>query len=114
VNIGIFGYGQMGAAMAPALAAAGHRVVAYDIDPVRQDLAMRAGIARDAHEVAAQDVVIFALRGPGDVRTAAAQHFNKGALVIDTTSIDPQSAIDTARRRRSGAGCFCSVATRRP
>lgn len=83
--------------MAPILSSHGHRVVAYDIDSIRHELAMRAGFARDADDVASQEIVIFALRGPSDVRAVAAQRFAAGALAIDTTSIDPQTAIDASR-----------------
>ena len=83
--------------MAPILAGSAHTIVAYDIDPVRAGLAKRAGYWAEATDVASQEVVIFALRGPTDVRAVAAERFKAGGLVIDTTSIDPQTAIEAAR-----------------
>jgi len=96
-TIGIVGYGQMGAAMAPQLAKMVDRVIATDIDATRREAARTAGYLAEPREVASAPVVILALRGPDDVRTATLGRFGSGQLVIDTTSIDPATAIAAAR-----------------
>ncbi|MGH6725938.1 MAG: NAD(P)-dependent oxidoreductase [Pseudolabrys sp.] len=60
-TIGVIGLGIMGAAFAENLAAAGWRVIGYDISAARRRAAQRAGvkIARDAAELAAQASVIL-------------------------------------------------------
>ena len=101
-DIGFIGLGNMGGPMAANLAAAGHAVSAFDIDPDALEKARQAGAAAAASvadAAAGREAVITMLpagahvsevyRGEGGVLSAAAP----GALLIDCSTID----VDTAR-----------------
>ena len=103
-QIGLIGYGKMGAAMALPLAESGHDVIGTDIDDQRRALAKAQGHLAEPRTVSSREIVILALRGPADVRAVTEGDFTSGQLVIDTTSIDPATAVDVAQRlRRRGA-----------
>ena len=74
-SVGVVGIGIMGGAFARNLAAAGWRVIGYDIDPKVCRAAARAGveIAKDAGEVAAKaPVIITSLPHPGALHDTVA------------------------------------------
>ena len=67
--VGFIGLGRMGAPMAARIAAAGHRVVGYDILPAKRQLAI-TGISHcvsPAEVAAGADVIVTSLPGPGEV-----------------------------------------------
>src|SRR5215510_10196431 len=73
--VGVIGLGIMGGAYARHLAAAGWRVVGFDIDPARRKEAARAGVevAKDAKAVAADvPVIITSLPSPKALATTVA------------------------------------------
>ncbi|MDE2577219.1 MAG: 3-hydroxyisobutyrate dehydrogenase [Hyphomicrobiales bacterium] len=92
------GLGNMGGPMAANLAAAGHRVAAFDLAPALRAAAVSAGCigaesARAA--VAGADVVVTMLPAGKHVRAVWAEiapHVKKGALMIDSSTVDVESA----------------------
>jgi 3-hydroxyisobutyrate dehydrogenase len=71
--IGVLGLGRMGLPIAARLAAAGHAIVGFDVDPARRALAEERGVrtATDAGAVASSaDVLVTVLPGPLELRAA--------------------------------------------
>jgi 3-hydroxyisobutyrate dehydrogenase len=102
-HIAFLGVGAMGLGMASNLAKSGQRVVAYDPSPDAAERARARGceIAGAAAEaVAGADVVITMLPAAAQVRQAYAAaivpHAAAGALVIDCSTIDVESARQVA------------------
>ncbi len=106
-QLGIIGYGQMGAAMAPLLGA--HReLVVYDVDQARLDIARSAGtrVASDVARCAASEVLILALPGPREVREVLRNLGRPGQLIIDTTSLDAATAQCAERLLSRRGACY--------
>ena len=98
-SIAFIGLGNMGAGMAANLAKAGHAVQAFDLSAAALDRAAAGGCvkaASAAQAVAAADTVITMLPAGGAVRTVWANeivpHAKPGALAIDCSTIDVESA----------------------
>jgi len=100
-TIGFIGLGNMGAPMAANLAKAGHRVSGFDIVAGRAAaLAAQGGraAATTAEAAAAGEVVITMLPAGRDVRSVylgdggVLAHAHKGALLIDCSTIDVETA----------------------
>ena len=111
--VGWIGLGEMGIPMAANLVAAGHRVLGYDHDAARLELAMAAGVepAASLADVAAQaDLVVSMLRtvaqtevvlaGAGGLAVAVAEA--RGLVVAVMSTLEPRSlqriAAETASR----------------
>lgn len=93
MKIGFFGLGNMGGPMAANLAKAGHAVTGYDVAGTTAEGVTQAATARDA--VAGQDVVITMLPNGKilrDVYDEIVPHADKGALFIDCSTVDVESA----------------------
>ncbi len=95
--LALVGYGRMGEAIAPLLAQKWSLLV-YDRDPARIEAATHARYAvcssiTDVHEAS---VVILALPGPAEVHEVIPQVARANSLIIDTTSIDPNTAVEAA------------------
>lgn len=101
--VGLIGLGLMGSALAERLAAAGQRVIGWDIEAGRRAaFRERGGVeARDAREVFASCArVVLSLpthREVGEVVRAAGAASGRGLAIVDTTTGDPASAQDLAR-----------------
>lgn len=97
LTIGFIGLGNMGAPMAANLAAAGHSVSGYD---VAGTTAQGVTVAGDiAQAVTGADVVITMLPNGSILRQVAAQaiaHMRAGALLVDCSTVDVESARNTA------------------
>ena len=100
-NIAFVGLGNMGAPMAANLAKAGHSVSAFDLSSAAQDAGRKLGlkIAASAGAAAQQaDVVITMLPAGKHVVSVYSdadgvfKHAPKGALFIDCSTIDVDSA----------------------
>ena len=98
-HIAFLGVGAMGLGMAANLAKSGQRVVAFDLSADALARAKAAGCeaARSADEaVAGAETVITMLPAGAHVRAVYADtvipHAGKGALVIDCSTIDVESA----------------------
>ncbi|MEL0043011.1 MAG: NAD(P)-binding domain-containing protein, partial [Candidatus Puniceispirillum sp.] len=100
-HIGVVGLGNAGAAIARAFAAHGP-VAGFDKDTGRRQAAANAGIdAFDQLEdlAAAVDVVVLSLPHPEVsvvVTTALMECDKRPDLIIDTSTVTPQTAIDCA------------------
>ncbi|MEM8571707.1 MAG: 3-hydroxyisobutyrate dehydrogenase [Pseudomonadota bacterium] len=97
MKIGFIGLGNMGAPMARNLAAAGHDVTGHDLQPVEiEGVAPAANLAAVARE---RDVIFTMLPNGAAVRevhAAVIEHAKRGACLIDCSTIDVQSARDSA------------------
>ena len=97
MRIGFIGLGNMGAPMARNLAQAGHEVMGFDVaDVTVEDVT----IAPDFKTVVSgQDVVITMLPNGAILKDVAAQilpHMAKGALLLDCSTVDVESAASVA------------------
>jgi 3-hydroxyisobutyrate dehydrogenase len=100
-KIAFIGLGHMGGGMAPNLAKAGHDVRAFDLVPEAVEKAVAAGCSSApsaASAVSDADVVITMLPAAKHVRAVfendVAPNAKPGALLIDCSTIDVQSARD--------------------
>ena len=109
-RIGFLGLGAMGGAMARRLAQLGFGVTGYDVSAGRAETAAAGGvsIAATAAAAAAQaDVVMSSLPNPAAVRAAylgpegAVSTLRAGAILIDLSTIDPQTWRDVADAGRA-------------
>jgi 3-hydroxyisobutyrate dehydrogenase len=100
-TIGFIGLGNMGAPMAANLAKAGHRVTAFDIVAAKAEALASAGgrVAATVPEAAASgEIVITMLPAGPEVRSVylgddgVLVHARPGALLIDCSTIDVESA----------------------
>ena len=97
MTIGFIGLGNMGAPMATNLARAGHAVRGYDVAGTTAEGATAAGSIAEAVKDA--DVVITMLPNGSILRDVAAEaipHMAKGSLFIDCSTVDVESARNTA------------------
>ena len=97
MRIGFIGLGNMGAPMARNLAQAGHDVMGFDVaDVTVEDVT----IAPDFKTVVSgQDVVITMLPNGAILKDVAGQilpHMAKGALLLDCSTVDVESAASVA------------------
>ena len=98
--VGLIGLGRMGTPMAARIAAAGHRLIGYDIAAAkRQQKISDVEVADDVAHVAADvDVVITSLPGPAEVDdvmngpSGLLQLLKPGAIVVETSTISPQQS----------------------
>lgn len=97
LTIGFIGLGNMGAPMAANLAKAGHSVRGYDVAGTTAD---GVAVANDiAGAATGADVVITMLPNGSILRQVAVQaleHMQKGALFIDCSTVDVESARNTS------------------
>ncbi|MEW9918585.1 3-hydroxyisobutyrate dehydrogenase [Marimonas sp. MJW-29] len=97
LTIGFIGLGNMGAPMAANLAKAGHNVTGYDVaGTTAEGVSQAADIATC---VSGADVVITMLPNGSILRQVAAEaipHMKPGALLIDCSTVDVESARNTA------------------
>lgn len=97
LKIGFIGLGNMGAPMASNLAAAGHSVTGFDVaGTTAKDVTVAADISSTVRDA---DVVITMLPNGSILRQVAAQAFTdmqEGALFIDCSTVDVESARNTA------------------
>ncbi|MFX0545777.1 3-hydroxyisobutyrate dehydrogenase [Roseovarius sp. S1116L3] len=98
MKIGFIGLGNMGGPMAANLAAAGHDVTGFDPAGVSAE---GVAVAASAEEAAAGASVVLTMLPNGDVlRSVAAQvipAMDKGAILLDCSTVDVASARDVAR-----------------
>ena len=94
-SVGFIGLGNMGAPMAANLARAGHQVHGFDVAGTRAEGVRAAGHIEDA--VADADFVFTMLPAGRHVREVLAgvfDHAKPGALLVDSSTIDVQTARD--------------------
>jgi 3-hydroxyisobutyrate dehydrogenase len=102
-RVGMVGLGIMGSRMCANLVKAGFDVHAYDVDAAALARAGGATAAADLRALAARsEVVILSLPDAGPLRAVCAgeagllKHLPKGAVVCDTSTVDPASAREMA------------------
>jgi len=107
-RIAFIGLGHMGGGMAPNLAKAGHEVRAFDLVPEAVQHAIEGGCtpaASAAEAVKDADVVITMLPAAKHVRAVfhddVAPNAKAGALLVDCSTIDVQSARDVGDEMKS-------------
>jgi 3-hydroxyisobutyrate dehydrogenase len=107
-KIAFIGLGHMGGGMAPNLAKAGHEVRAFDLVPEAVEKAVAAGCSSapsTADAVKEADVVITMLPAAKHVRAVfendVAPNAKPGALLIDCSTIDVQSARDVGEAMKA-------------
>ena len=107
-RIAFIGLGHMGGGMAPNLAKAGHDVRAFDLVPEAVQHATESGCtpaASAAEAVREADVVITMLPAAKHVRAVfhddVAPNAKAGALLIDCSTIDVQSARDVGKEMKA-------------
>jgi len=107
-RIAFIGLGHMGGGMAPNLAKAGHDVRAFDLVPEAVQHATESGCtpaASAAEAVGEADVVITMLPAAKHVRAVfhddVAPNAKAGALLIDCSTIDVQSARDVGEEMKA-------------
>jgi 3-hydroxyisobutyrate dehydrogenase len=111
--IAFIGLGNMGGPMAANLVKAGHSVRGFDLVPALRDRAAKGGVAVAADPVTAitgADVVVTMLPAAKHVRAVwsdLVKHARKGALLIDSSTIDVENA-RAAHELAASAG-FLSV-----
>ncbi|MGX0876207.1 3-hydroxyisobutyrate dehydrogenase [Roseovarius sp. MBR-154] len=102
MKIGFIGLGNMGGPMAANLAKAGHEVTGFDMADVKiEGLCM----ADSAAEVAKAARVVITMLPNGDIlRKVAAEvipAMDKGAVLLDCSTVDVQSARDVAQEAQA-------------
>lgn len=107
VDAVLVGYGQMGTVIAERLPTP--NLTVYDVDPSRRAAARRAG-----HSVAESldteaPLVILALPGPPEVNQVVGALQGTHALVLDTTSVDPNTAARAAKSVATGSGRYVEM-----
>ncbi|WP_424992922.1 NAD(P)-dependent oxidoreductase [Oceaniradius stylonematis] len=96
--VGLIGLGAMGGSMAARLLDTGHEVVGYDALPEARERAARVGAVIADHPAAvakAVDVLILSLpkaQFVDDVMSDVGPHLCKGAVVLDTTTSEPETS----------------------
>jgi 3-hydroxyisobutyrate dehydrogenase len=94
--IGLVGLGQMGGAMLRRLRVEGQGVLAFDLDPALRDAARAAGaVACESPAGVAAPLVILSLPHAGAVAAVLAAllpHLPQGAVIADTSTIEPAAA----------------------
>ncbi len=98
MKIGFIGLGNMGAPMATNLAKAGHEVAGFDVAGTTAE-GVRVADSLEA-AVAGMDAVITMLPNGSILRQVAAQaipHMTQGMLFIDCSTVDVESAKNTAQ-----------------
>jgi 2-hydroxy-3-oxopropionate reductase len=105
MKIGFIGLGIMGRPMALNLKQAGHDLIVPERASLTDEVRSAATVVPDAKAVASRsEVVILMVPDTPDVETVlfgangAVEGLNKGALVIDMSSISPIATKDFARR----------------
>ncbi|MFL6737238.1 MAG: 3-hydroxyisobutyrate dehydrogenase [Sphingomonas sp.] len=107
-RIAFIGLGHMGGGMAPNLAKAGHDVRAFDLVPEAVEKAVQGGCtpaSSAADAVKDADVVITMLPAAKHVRAVfqddVAPNAKEGALLIDCSTIDVQSAREVGEEMKT-------------
>lgn len=114
-RVGVVGVGIMGSRMCANLVKAGFDVHAFDLDAKAMSRAHAAGAvpSADLRALAARsDTVVISLPDAPALRAACGgdagllSHLPKGAVVCDTSTVDPASARDMAALAKTAGASF--------
>ncbi len=115
-RVAFIGLGNMGGGMAANHARAGREVVAFDLSSAALDKAAGAGCSRAAsvaEAVKAADIVVTMLPAGPHVRQVYAEqilpHAPKSALLIDSSTIDVESARAVASQAKAAGFRFADA-----
>jgi len=107
--VAVIGLGNMGMAMLKRLLEAGHKPIAWDLDPRKRDAARQAGasIGADLKDSIAE-ITLFSL--PHDAAVAEVLHqalpaLPQGAVIIDTSTLSPR-AVQSFAEQAKAQGVF--------
>src|SRR5690349_19754655 len=104
MDIGLIGVGLLGGSLATRLLASGFRVIGYDLNPAnRLSLEQMGGLAVDSARAVAAGCkrLLLSLPNSDVVASVAAEvepHLAQGAVVIDTTTGDPERTAALGQR----------------
>ncbi|MBZ8178389.1 prephenate dehydrogenase/arogenate dehydrogenase family protein [Corynebacterium poyangense] len=102
-TIAWIGLGNMGSHMSSHLAAAGHSVIGFDINPAAMETARSRGVktASSVSEAVSEAEVVFTMLPKGThVRSVVEEVWeaaNPGTLIIDSSTIDQATSIELHR-----------------
>lgn len=119
LTVGVIGLGNIGGGVAKNLAAAGHKVIGYDIDPARITEA-GAQPADDATDVAVQSdmiVVAVATLPAYEATMTALASAGKSGIIIADLSTFPEDTKEATRAQLAAGGVTlldCPVSGARP
>jgi 3-hydroxyisobutyrate dehydrogenase-like beta-hydroxyacid dehydrogenase len=114
-RVAVLGTGLMGAGMAQSLARAGHQVTLWNRTRKRAEEAASPGarvVDTPAQAAAASDVAVLMLADPAAVRTVLSgpdgllAGLRPGAVVIDSSTVDPGTTRACAEQVRAAGGRF--------
>ncbi len=115
-RVAFIGLGAMGAGMAARQAAAGHQVQAFDLSGLAVERAVQAGCTAAAsagQAVVGAELVVTMLPAGGHVRQVFAEavlpNAAPGALLIDCSTIDVDSARAVAAEAKAAAVAFADA-----
>jgi len=112
-TVGLVGCGRMGLCMVEALIKGRFTVVAFDTYPeaVRRAVSRGAEAAADPEDLARKaDVVLMSLPGPLQLEevlfsgNGIIHGLGKGKVVVDTSTVDPNTTRENARRLEEATG----------
>lgn len=113
-NVGLVGCGRMGSCMLEAVVKAGYTVFVYDAYPEALERAVSLGAKKavSPKDVAEKsDLILLSLPGPNELEKVlfgedgVAKGIGKGKVVVDTSTVDPESTKNNARRMMELAEC---------
>jgi 3-hydroxyisobutyrate dehydrogenase len=110
LRIGFIGLGNIGSGMCANLLSDGHRVTAFDVDPVRLGAQGDGGAtpARDAEHVAAESDITFLSLPTPEIMAAVSEEWLRGAtagsLLVDLTTNSP-ATVRAVGHRLNAQGC---------
>ncbi len=111
--LGFVGLGSMGSAMAPRLAAAGHKVIGYDRAPAGSDALVAAGgeMAASLADLAARASIIFlSLPAPQIMREVAIGLIeHKPRIVVDLSTTGPRMSAEVGAALEAAGIAFADA-----
>src|SRR5436190_19793442 len=99
MNIGLIGLGLLGSALADRLQASGFSIAGYDVKPDRRTVASLQAVA------AASQRIVLSLPDSNIVATVVSElepFLTEGAILIDTTTGDPERTSELGLRLETG------------
>lgn len=114
-TVGLVGCGRMGCCMLERILEAGYKVIAYDVfgDAAARAADMGAQIAQTPTEVAEKaSIILMSLPGPVQLedvlfgKAGMAEKLSDGDIVIDTSTVDPNTTRNNMRRVKEKSGAF--------
>jgi 3-hydroxyisobutyrate dehydrogenase-like beta-hydroxyacid dehydrogenase len=113
MNVGFVGLGNMGAGMVENLLSAGVAVAGYDVDNRKATELKKSGlkVASSIAEIANCNVVVLCLPNPDVSREVIAELLKSNVveIIIETSTLTPEIALDFAEQIKSAGKKFLSA-----